>query len=58
MLAEEKKPLFLLPCQIREVLGKKRLRGIRDNDVTFQKQKTLRAGSRARSPNGGGRGLQ
>lgn len=50
--------LFFVPCQIREVLGKKRLREIKDDDVTFQKQKTLKVGGRGRSPNGCRAGLQ
>lgn len=49
---KNKKPLFLAPCQIREVLGKKWLREIREDDVIFQKQKTLKAGGKAKSPNG------
>lgn len=51
MPAEKKKPLFLTPHQIRELLDKKRLREIREVDATFQKQKTLKADDRARSPN-------
>lgn len=59
MPAEKKKKLlFLAPSQIREVLGRKRLKEIREDDVTFQKQKTLKAGGRARSPNGCRAGLQ
>lgn len=56
--AEKKKPLFLTPCQIRELLDKKGLREIREVDATFQKPKTLKAGGRARSPNGCRAGFQ
>ena len=58
LLRGKKKPLFLVTCQIRGVLGKNRLREIREGDVTFQKQKTLKAGGRARSPSRCRAGLQ
>ena len=48
--------MFLPPCQIREFLGKKRLREIREDDATFQKQKTLKAGGRAGAHNECGAG--
>lgn len=57
-LLRKKKALFFVPCQIREVLGKKRMREIREADITFQKQKTLRPDGSARSPNGCRVGLQ
>lgn len=47
-----------MPCQIRGVLGKNRMREIREDDVTFQKQNTLKAGGRARSPRRRRAGLQ
>ena len=47
-----------MPHQIREVLGKKWLREIREADITFQKQKTLRPGGSTASPNGCRVGLQ
>lgn len=38
--------MFLTACQVLEFLGKKRLGEIREDDVTLQKPKTLKAGGR------------